>query len=182
MLKGKILFIDEFPSRKEPYWGKATPEDYHFNKDIYALSVRRASDFIADNERAETDEKRVQVAFLKHLLFQVGNVNPSRYIYADEILSIIREYTEREINRNFLYRRVIAPLRDCGVIIASSSHGYKIPISVEDIKTYLNSTHTIVSPMLHRIEICRTLIQQQTDGQLDILDDPAFLKYKKYFD
>ena len=86
------------------------------------------------------------------------------------------------MSRNFLYRKVIAPLRDEGVIIASSSHGYKIPISVEDIKTYLNSTHTIVSPMLHRIGICRALIQQQTRNQLDVLDDPAFLRYKKYFD
>ena len=86
------------------------------------------------------------------------------------------------MSRNFLYRKVIAPLRDEGVIIASSSHGYKIPISVEDIKTYLNSTHTIVSPMLHRIGICRTLIQQQTGNQLDVLEDPAFLRYKKYFD
>ena len=77
---------------------------------------------------------------------------------------------------------MIAPLRDDGVIITSSPHGYKIPISVEDIKTYLNSTHTIVSPMLHRIGICRMLIQQQTGNKLDVLEDPAFSRYKKYFD
>jgi hypothetical protein len=36
--------------------------------------------------------------------------------------------------------------------------------------------------MLHRVEICRNLIFQQTDGELDILDNDAFIKYKKYFD
>ena len=182
MLKGKILLTDEFPSKQEPYWGSITPEECNFDKDIYALSTKCASDFITKNQMIDTDEKRAQVAFLRYLLFYAQNVDPTRYIYSNQVISVLREYTKQKISRNFLYRKVIAPLRDDGVIIASSSHGYKIPISVEDIKTYLNSTHTIVSPMLHRIGICRTLIQQQTRNQLDVLDDPAFLRYKKYFD
>lgn len=182
MLRGKILLVDEFPSKHEPYWGTTKPEDCKFDKDIYALSLKCASDFIDKNEKSDLDEKRAQVAFLRYLLFQAQNVNPTRYIYSNQIISVLREYTDQKVSRNFLYRKVIAPLRDEGVIIASSSHGYKIPISVEDIKTYLNSTHTIVSPMLHRIGICRALIQQQTNNKMDILDDPAFVKYKKYFD
>ncbi len=182
MLRGKIMAFDEFPNKKEPYWGTTTPEECNFDKDIYALSVKCASDFITKNEEIETDEKRAQVAFLRYLLFYVQNVDPTRYIYSNQIITILREYTKQKISRNFLYRKVIAPLRDDGVIIASSSHGYKIPISVEDIKTYLNSTHTIVSPMLHRIGICRMLIQQQTGNKLDVLEDPAFSRYKKYFD
>ena len=182
MLKGKILLVDDFPSKHQPYWGSTTPEECKFDKDIYALSIKCASDFIAKNEHIDTDEKRAQVAFLRYLLFYAQNVDPTRYIYSNQVISVIKEYTKQKVSRNFLYRKVIAPLRDEGVIIASSSHGYKIPISVEDIKTYLNSTHTIVSPMLHRIGICRALIQQQTRNQLDVLDDPAFLRYKKYFD
>ncbi len=182
MLKGKILFLDEFPSKKEPYWGCAKPEDCRYNPDIYALSVKCANDFIEKYNGEESDEKRVQVAFLRYLLFYGQNVSPSNYLYANQIIRDIQEYTVQHITRNYLYRRVIAPLRDEGVIIASSSHGYKIPISVDDIKTYLNSTHTVVSPMLHRIGICRNLILQQTGNHLDVLDDPAFLRYKKYFD
>lgn len=182
MLRGKIMAFGEFPNKKEPYWGSITPEECKFDKDIYSLSVKCANDFISKNEKFDNDERRAQVAFLRYLLFQVQNVDPTRYIYSSQIISILREYTKQRISRNFLYRKVIAPLRDEGVIIASSSHGYKIPISVDDIKTYLNSTHTIVSPMLHRIGICRTLIQQQTNNNLDVLNDPAFLRYKKYFD
>jgi hypothetical protein len=182
ILRGKILFLDEFPSKYEPYWGVASPEECKFNKDIYALAIKCASDFIKKYESDEEDERRAQVAFLRYLLFQVQNVDPMRYIYSGQILSVLREYTEGKISRNFLYRKVIAPLRDAGVIIASSSHGYKIPISVDDIKTYLNSTNAIVSPMLHRIGVCRKLIKLQTNNDLDVLDDPAFLRYKKYFD
>lgn len=182
MLKGKILVVDEFPNKKEPYWGNVSPEECKFDKDIYTLSVKCATDFITGNKKADTDDKRAQVAFLQYLLFQVQNVNPTKYIYSNQILSVLSEYTQQKISKDFLYRKVIAPLRDEGVIIASSPHGYKIPISVEDVKTYINSTHSVVSPMLHRIGICRTLIQQQTSNQLDILDDPAYLRYKKYFD
>jgi hypothetical protein len=98
------------------------------------------------------------------------------------LLSVLEEYSGEKIRPNYLYRRVIAPLRDAGVILASCSHGYKIPISTEDILTYFNQTDMIVSPMLHRIEVSRKLILQQTDNQLDVLDNPAFLKYKNYFD
>ena len=182
MLKGKILLLDEFPSKKEPYWGAAKPEDYQYNPDIYALSVKCANDFIVKHNADKSDETRIQVAFLQYLLFYVQNISPTKYLYSNQIISVLHEYTAQRITRNYLYRRVIAPLRDDGVIIASSARGYKIPISVDDITIYLNSTHTVVSPMLHRIEICRNLILQQTGNSLDVLDDQAFLRYKKYFD
>lgn len=182
MLKGKILATEHFPNKGAPYWGKASPDDYKYNSDIYTLSVKCASDYVDKNRNDESDEKRAQIAFLRYLLFQVQNVNPTRYISSNQLLSVIREYTNQHISRDFLYRRVIAPLRDNGVIIASCSHGYKIPISIDDITTYLNSTHTIVSPMLYRMGICRNLIKQQTANKLDVLDDSAFIRYKRYFD
>ena len=92
------------------------------------------------------------------------------------------EYLGVAISKDFLFRRVVAQVRDEGVIIASSKHGYKIPISIDDIVSYLNATHTIVAPMLHRMGICRNLIKQCTNNELDVLDDVAFMKYKKYFD
>ena len=70
---------------------------------------------------------------------------------------------------------------DEGVLIASSSHGYKIPTCVKDILTYIEQTDTIVSPMLSRIGKCRTLIKKSTDGKLDVLDSKQFSGYKRYF-
>ena len=182
MLKSKVLIEDRFPSPREPYFGTASPGDVKFDQAIYALAVKCARDYIEKYKEDEALEKRAQIAFLWHILFQVQNVNPFRYIPSDQILSVLREYTQQKITKNFLYRRVVAPLRDEGVIIASSVNGYKIPVSVDDIITYLNQTHAIVSPMMSRIGVCRRLIQQQTGNSLDILDDPAFLRYKKYFD
>ena len=86
------------------------------------------------------------------------------------------------VTRNTLFRRVIAPLRDEGVILASCNKGYKIPISVEDLMTYLNQSLTTVGPMVHRMGICRNLVKQGTDGILDLFDDPALIRFKRYFD
>jgi len=181
MLRAKVLTIDEFPNRKEPYWGTATAEDFKFDRDIYELSMKCAKDYIEKHRADDSEEKRSQIAFLQHLIFQVNN-NPSQYISSYQLVSLLRTYLGRKISRDFLYRRVVAKLRDEGVLIASCPQGYKLPISVDDIVAYLNQTHMIVSPMLNRMGKCRNLIIQRTSGRLDILDNPAFLKYKKYFE
>ena len=47
MLKGKILAIEYFPNKNGPYWGTTNPEDCKYNKDIYTLAVKCATDYIA---------------------------------------------------------------------------------------------------------------------------------------
>lgn len=183
MLRAKIMDEVHFPSKNEPYWGSVTPESCKFDKDIYALALKCANDFVDKYESDDEEETRLQVAFLKYLLYNVQNVSPTGFVSSNTLISVLRGYSrEIKVTKNYLYRRVVAPLRDKGIIISSSSHGYKIPISSEDITVYLNQTHSIVSPMLHRIGVCRTLIKEQTSNSLDVLDDSAFLKYKKYFD
>lgn len=182
MLKGKIIRIEDFPNTTTPYFAMTNPYDNKFSKDIFDLSIRCANTFIVKNERNKDYEKRMQVAFLKYLLFQVYNVSAEKFVSSSQIISILTEYANSHVRKDFLYRRIIAQLRDAGVIIASCAQGYKIPTSIDDITTYLNQTNSLVSPMLHRVEICRNLIFQQTDRQLDILENDAFVKYKKYFD
>ena len=182
MLRGKIINIIEFPDTKEPYWGSASTESRQYDQEIYNLAVHRARSFISEHEKEKEGEKHLQVAILQYLLFYVQNVSAQAFVSSHQLLNVLEEYADTRIRLNYLYRRIIAPLRDAGVILASSSQVYKIPVSVEDITTYINQTHTVVSPMLHRICICRNLIKQQTNNDLDVLDDPAFLKYKNYFD
>ena len=168
-LKIKDLPLESRP--REAFMRSANPQKEMSDATLLAILIRTGQKGSSAIDLANR--------LIKHFGSAAELVN---YLYANQIIRDIQEYTIQRITRNYLYRRVIAPLRDEGVIIASSSHGYKIPISVDDIKTYLNSTHTVVSPMLHRIGICRNLILQQTGNHLDVLDDPAFLRYKKYFD
>lgn len=182
MLKGKITAIQRFPSEYAPYWGNVNPEDYKYDKAIYALAVKKARDYIEANKNDDSDVKKVQVAVLRYLLFYVSCVNSTQYVYSDELIRNAQNFVDRKVTRDFLFRQVIAPLRDSGVILASCVHGYKIPISVEDINTYLNQTTSIVGPMMQRMGKCRQLIKEGTSNDVDVFNDPAFLKYKRYFD
>lgn len=116
---------------------------------------------------------------MQYLLFHVKNVDSTHFISSNQLIAAIRKYTDHQITKNYLYRRIIAPLGDERVIIASCAHGYKILISIDNITTYLNQTHTI---MLHRVEVYRKLVLQKTSGSFDILNDLAFIRYKKNFD
>lgn len=182
VLKGKIISMEHFPTETAPYFGNARPGDQQYDKDIFDLAVYRARSFIQQNESSEEIEKKLQVALLQRLFYYAQCVDARKYVSSNELRAYLEERVGLRVRPNYLYRRIIAPLRDDGVILASSSHGYKIPISVKDIVTYFNQTHTVVSPMLHRMELCRNLIKQQTHNALDILDDPAFARYKKFFD
>ncbi len=182
MLRGKITAYERFPNKHEPYWGEAKPEDYKYDSAVYTLAVKRAQDYIAKFEKDESDDKKAQVASLRYLLFYVMNISPSRYVYSDELLENIRHNIKRKATKEFLFRRVIAPMRDSGVILASCVHGYKIPISINDVTTYLNQTTSTIGPMLRRMGICRRLILQGTDNDRDICDDEAFVRYKRLFE
>lgn len=181
ILRGKILHIENFPNKNLLNSNNIMIMDPRFNKDIYLLADRCANHYINKHYKEDDIEKRMQVAFLRHLLFEL-NIDAYTYISSHQIVSILSDYSDLKISRDFFYRRIIAPLRDAGVIIASCPQGYKIPTCIEDIRKYLHQTDTVISPMLQRIGKCRDLIMQYTDNAIDILDDNDFNKYRNYFD
>lgn len=181
ILAGKIQHIEYFPNNNLPR--KINKENQtSFDEKIYGLSYRLATEYLTKHKNSEDDEVRLRVGFLKILLLEVQHGNPFKYVTSNSILTSLNEYAEFRVSRDYLYRKIVAPLRDDRIIIASSNQGYKIPVSIEDVFTYLNQTNTIVSPMLHRIGLCRDLIRTKTDNELDILDSAQYLKFKKYFD
>lgn len=122
----------------------------------------------------------IRLPCLNEALTYVLQIDPIKYVYSDELIEYLRDSIGCKITKNNLFRRVVARIRDENVILASSGKGYKIPISIDDVVTYFNQTTTITGPMMERMGNCRNLIKQGTN--LDLFDDPAFLKYKNYFD
>lgn len=180
IFSGKIRDIINFPKPFIPYVAGADADSV-FDKQIYTLANQCATNYINSNKNSDEEEIRLRILFLKKLLFTANNISESMYIYSGEITRLLSNVSGQRITRDYLYRRIVAPLRDAGMLIASCAHGYKIPTCVNDIYTYINQTSGIVVPMLSRIEKCRTLIKKQTDGALDILNDPALTKFKRYF-
>lgn len=182
ILRGKITSTEHFPYENEPYWGNVKPDDVQYNESIFKLAIKSAMNFIKKYENVGTDDRKMQIEVLRYLLNYVFQIDSTAYVYSDELVSHLKKNMRIKVVRNTLFRRVIAPLRDEGVILASCSKGYKIPISVKDIMTYLNQSLATVGPMVQRMGICRKLVKQGTDGKLDLFDDAALIRFKRYFD
>lgn len=180
IFRSRISDIVNFPPSYQIYSPKKS-DDKELDYKIYNLAVKCATDYIDEHKDTETEEIRFRVLFLRILLFNARMYSKSRYVFAGEIVQKFSESSNKPITRDYLYRRIIAPLRDDGVLIASSAHGFKIPKTVDDNSTYINQTVSVVGPMLHRIGKCRTLIKKQTDGTLDIFDDKTLMAFKRYF-
>ena len=180
LFQSHIRDIIHFPSIFTPREEKEESDNY-YDAQIYNLAHKCAFDYIEKHKDDENEEVRLRVLFLRLLLFKCANYGEKQYIYSGEIVRDLSAMSDSKVTKDFLYRRIVAKLRDEGVLIASSSHGYKIPTCVKDILTYIEQTDTIVSPMLSRIGKCRTLIKKSTDGKLDVLDSKQFSGYKRYF-
>ncbi len=179
IFQGRIADVVKFPDDYEIYKPSTKPTEH--DNAIYQLACKCATDYINENRNSEDEEIRLRSLFLRLLLYNVRMYSSSRYVHSGEIVQELSRLTEKRVTKDFLYRRIIAPLRDDGVLIASSAHGYKIPTRAADIATYVNQTASVVGPMLSRIEKCRSQIQKATDSQLDILDDPALTGYRRFF-
>ena len=182
MLRGKIVALERFPHEFEPYWGRLNPEDCKYDETIFSLAEKTVRDFISKYGKDNDEDRKLQVAVLQYLQTYVLEIDPTRYVYADELVEHLRDRFSKRITRNNVFRRVIAPIRDAGVILASCKKGYKIPISADDLMVYLNQSLITVGPMVHRMGICRNIVKQATDNRLDLFDDPALIRFKRYFD
>ncbi len=163
IFRSRIVDVVNFPEIFKPYTF-SSDDNSEFDEAIYQLAYKCATDYIEKNKGIESDEVRLRILFLRILWYNVQICNSTQFVYSGELVQHLSQVSEKKVTKDFLYRRIIAPLRDEGVIIASSVHGYKIPTSVEDIRTYINQTVTVVGPMLSRIGKCRELIQKQTDN------------------
>ena len=76
-------------------------------------------------------------------------------------------------------KNIIGNLRDEGVIIASSSKGYKIPATKAELYDFVNRDAGIVLPMFSRLRKCRDLIKLGTFGEVDLLAEPEYKQLRK---
>lgn len=82
------------------------------------------------------------------------------------------------MNKTTFRNKIIAGLRDEGVVIASSKNGYKIPTKVKEINDFINHSKSILMPMLERVKICDEVLRLGTLGNIQILDNPDNKKLK----
>lgn len=182
LLSPRIILLRHWPVNFENYQKNLEvlpPSEY--DKNIANYCIRSATKHIKENEDSEDKFDTDRLRVLYHLLNQIYAFNPSKYIYASELIKLLNtSQTEKYDNHSFM-TLIIAKLRDEGVIIASSSNGYKIPLSQKELFSYTNKTLGQVIPMLERLKKARERVLVVTNNELDILDQPEYEKIKKYF-
>jgi len=116
------------------------------------------------------------------LLFNYNYVDPEEYVPAWKIINHLNIGRSPHINAYQFKSKVIAKLRDAGVIISTSPRGYKIPANQHDLFNYINQVSLNIRPMLDRVKSCRSQFLLATKNSFDVLDKSEYDYLKKFFD
>jgi hypothetical protein len=179
LLRPRELSIQCWP------WQATFDSTYDSSLEISDTQIRepltkRVITFLKKYENSIDDDRRMQFITLDHLLFARQFESRERQaIYAETLIARLKAAGFQELSSRAFLSRVIGKIRDEGIILAGSTDGYRLALSVEDIREYLLHDGTIIGPMLARIQKAKESVVQDTEGKLDILDAPAFLCLKK---
>ncbi|WP_221392494.1 DUF3800 domain-containing protein [Dyadobacter sp. NIV53] len=182
LLHPRLLTIKFWPDVFEPYLVKTTSDEQHYDATLAELSVKLANDFLHRKAPSQTPHVIDQHTCLSYLVFHFRHINANRYISSFEIIEHIKARRGKAVSLHYFQTKVIAPLRDAGVLIASSSRGYKLPASEADLYDFVNHSNTIIEPMLSRIQKFRNQIRMATNGELDVLDREEYSMIRKVVD
>lgn len=182
ILSKKIISIQLYPKEYTSYVieNSAIAQDY--DKRIAKLCFAQVAKFVDNHSDSDVPIEKAQVIVLNHLLFRFMNNDTRGYIYTYELKEKLKGTEFANISDTTFRANIIGKLRDQGIIIASSTRGYKIPSKESEIYDYINHDAKIVIPMLQRLKKCRDIIKLSTDNELDPLDHIEYKQLKKYFD
>lgn len=181
ILKEKLLPITFWPQDLDDYIKRL--EEYKndvFDENIAYTSIKLARKFVDKNIDKKMIEIQEQIYVLKYLLSMLISQNSNKYISTKEIINNLHEITGRDYTPHYFKTRIIAKLRDAGVLISSSQNGYKIPIREKEILEFVNQTSSMIKPMIARLRICRDRVLSATQNEFDVLEFKEY-EYLKLF-
>ncbi|QRR00182.1 hypothetical protein [Dyadobacter sandarakinus] len=182
VLQKKLLSIRFWP---EPFGeSQVVPQQTGavYDHTLGELSVKLSNDFLQRKSSNPTPQVIDQVTCLGYLLFHFQHINAARYITSFELMEQIRARRGAAVNLHYFQTKVIAPLRDAGVLIASSSRGYKLPASEQDLYDFVSHSNTIIEPMLSRVKRFRDQVHMATNGKIDVLAADEYRLIRKTLD
>lgn len=168
LLREKILRIEMFPRSFDEFCIPDVNGDPDYDAEIAEICYRRAASFIKSNPENCDENVKQQIAVLNYLLFRFMNNTPKRYISTKELINQLTFLGYERLSVQTFRNKIIARLRDKGVIISSSKHGYKLPTSELELYNFVNHGKNIIMPMLSRLKICNEAIKLGTLGKIDL--------------
>ena len=181
-LKEKITHIEVYPTLYQSFNLDTSAIAKDYDKPIAELCFSRATAYIDSHKDFDDDYIKARVLVAKHLLFRFMNNDTRCYISTRELLERLENAGLPIKSERAFRQEIIGKLRDDGVIISSSTKGYKIPSKESELYDYVNHDANILIPMLSRLKICRDIVKLGTTNALDLLDHPEYQLLKAYFD
>ncbi|CAG5074665.1 hypothetical protein DYBT9623_05352 [Dyadobacter sp. CECT 9623] len=182
VLKRKVVTIRFWPDAFEHNLISRPQPGPSFDPLLSELSVNLANDFLHRKSADRAPQAIDQVSTLSYLLFHFRHIDPVRYITSFELMEHIRARKGKNVSLHYFQTKVIAPLRDAGVLIASSSRGYKLPASEQDLYDFVSHSNTIIEPMLSRVKRFRDQVHIASDGKIDVLAADEYKVIRKVID
>lgn len=178
IISPKINSLNFFPVEYRSYTIDESAQTPQYDPVIATLALNRAADFI-DTVRIKGQEEIDQVNCVKLLLLYNRAYNLQRFVSTAELLNHLNINRSQPLKEQYFRTKVIGRIRDNGVLIASSSDGYKLPSNSGDMKKFINHGKRIILPMLHRLKLCKEAILLATNNEMNILDIAEFKELDK---
>jgi hypothetical protein len=174
LLERRSVGLEVWPPPLQPDDPIGPRADRNRDEIVRRHCLRQAQLFLREHQtELAADDVKVQIEILNMLLFHVRFGEASRYVPTGAILDRIRRQLGVSISQRKL-RGAISGMRDVGVVIGTSSKGYKLPFCENDLKEYVNHANTIVPPMLARLRRAREDVSMASGGSIDILERSEF--------
>ncbi|KAB2805312.1 DUF3800 domain-containing protein [Phaeocystidibacter luteus] len=177
-LKSKITEIRFWPPDYRPFAFNPEKDYKNYDPTISTLGINLAEQHLDKNKKSKIPFEIDQCSCLSYLLFHFKNINPESYVPTYELIEQIEKVRVSTISMHYFRSKIIAKLRDHGVVISSSNKGYKLPSSKNDLFDFVNHSNSYIQPMIDRLMKCRNKVKLATKNELDILDIDEF-KYLK---
>ena len=142
-------------------------------------ALDQAGRFLAENSESDDEAINAQCCLLRYLLYQLRFVNRGGYVPTKKLQEILASEHGVLVSEHKLRSSVVAPLRDAGLLIASSQKGYKIPVSVDELRDFVDHASTIVEPLLSRVRSARRQLLLSTNGKTDILAGDRYAELRR---
>lgn len=169
--------ILEWPPRyRPPDRNYSPPSD---DAAVANVALEQAARFLEDHEGEVGDELRAQCCLVQYLLYELQFGRRSGYVSTNELREVLENEHGIPVSEHKLRSSIIAPLRDAGLLIASSQRGYKIPISVSEILDFVDHASSIVHPLLSRVEQARARVLMASAGKTDILTGERYERVRQ---
>jgi hypothetical protein len=177
VLHTKARFVFDWPKlfRRAPISLGATKHDdivREFSRDqVWA--------YLHGHDRSDDEEVVGRVEALNRLLFACEVEDGDPWVATRTLQEYLDHKTEKGWTEHQVRSKIIAPLRDAGVLIASSSSGYKIPSSAADMSEFFEHAQRVVVPLVNRVRTAHEALLGATDSGLNLLGLPQFAELRE---